>query len=149
MSAVARSMVARDAVTERAAQVHELRPETAREKQNFKRGMANAELRQQASMFALDDVPPRGNEIALIHDLHKMRRNRSLSGATFVPLASTQFSSTRIMHLETKNIHSRVFGGLLMHEAHDLAYAAVAVASIALQWSRTVQSSNARKTFPS
>ena len=31
------------------------------------------------------------------------------------------------MHLDAQNIHARVFGGLLMHEAHDLAYAAVAV----------------------
>eukprot|EP01108_Squamamoeba_japonica_P008514 TRINITY_DN759_c0_g1_i1.p1 TRINITY_DN759_c0_g1~~TRINITY_DN759_c0_g1_i1.p1 ORF type:complete len:280 (+),score=45.10 TRINITY_DN759_c0_g1_i1:410-1249(+) len=121
------TMVARDAITDRAARVHALKPETSSEKMAAKRGAANAAEKKVAAQEALEDVPPSVSEIAIVHDLFRARHNPAFSGANWMSLKATKFESTKLMHLEYRNIHRRVFGGLLMHKAHDLALCAVSV----------------------
>jgi acyl-coenzyme A thioesterase 9 len=116
------TMVAREAFAKRPARVHRLAPETDDERTLMSLGKANAERRRQHSLAALTDIPPTTEEVALIHDLFKLRRNSTLSSFSFVSLESTRQKSFTLMHPETRNIHGNVFGGLIMRHGFELAY---------------------------
>ena len=42
-----------------------------------------------------------------------------------VPMESTNVTATMVMHQQDRNIHGKVFGGLLLRNAFELAYIAV------------------------
>lgn len=42
-----------------------------------------------------------------------------------VPMEDTVVTATMVMHQQDRNIHGKVFGGLLMRNAFEVAYIAV------------------------
>lgn len=118
------TMVAREAYAPRSARIHRLVPQTPEEKRAFVQGKANADRRRVHMLETLTDKPPTSEEVGIVHDLFKLRRNASLSSFNFLSLEQTRLSTTKLMHPEARNIHNNVFGGIIMMHGFELAYAA-------------------------
>lgn len=56
--------------------------------------------------------------------MHSLFRS-SQKASSMVPMESTNVTATMVMHQQDRNIHGKVFGGLLLRNAFELAYIAV------------------------
>lgn len=91
----------------------------------------------EAAKRDLEKEPPTPEERLIIHDLwlqHKKYENQHAMLDTTESLPAhiafteeTQLQNVTICHPQERNIHSSIFGGYLMREAFELAYATAAI----------------------
>jgi len=126
-------MVARDKNTGKAAVVPKLRMETEPQKRYFEKGEENARRRKENATNSLLNLPPRPDEVALIHSFFmkeqghtgKWRANHDTvneEGIEYVLTESTRNESTQWTHPQNRNIHSKIHGGFLTRQAFELAF---------------------------
>ncbi|KAF9180335.1 hypothetical protein BGZ51_006053 [Haplosporangium sp. Z 767] len=122
------SMVARDALTGKAAQVNPLLLQNDAEKKLFQMGEENKARKRLASESALTKRPPTEEERFLIHDLY-LEYSKYDDPQTKIKkpddvewMADKKMSAIQIMQPQDRNIHDKIFGGYLMRLAYELAY---------------------------
>ncbi|XP_038066787.1 acyl-coenzyme A thioesterase 9, mitochondrial-like [Patiria miniata] len=127
-------MVARDPDNKRAAYVHPLRAETPEEESIIARGQQNKELRLEQSEQSLLKSAPTAEEREIIHKLFvETLDQRSASFSTRVkPANAVWMGDSKLKNLivcfpEQRNLYNKIFGGFLMRQALELAYANAAV----------------------
>jgi len=111
-------MVARDTNKGGKAIVNKLHLVTDEEKAIFRRGEELHKKRREASTNSLLKTPPTREEIKVIHDLLM-----EPAPSNALHTEETKVEWTKICHPQERNIHNKIFGGYLMREAFDLAYA--------------------------
>lgn len=125
-------MVARSALTDRAHPVNGMvLSSDAREEKIFERGAESRVRRQKMSQEALTRKPPTEEERFVIHDLFlqtvdersgpNIEQYNKPNSASW--MNETRMTSTRICHPQHRNIHNKIFGGYLMRQAFELAWA--------------------------
>ncbi|KAG0230228.1 hypothetical protein BGW42_001095 [Actinomortierella wolfii] len=122
------SMVARDALTGKAAQVNPMLLQNDVEKKLFQMGEDHKARKRVASDSALTKRPPTQEERFLIHDLYlEYSKYDDKEGKAKKPdnvewMADTKMSAIHIMQPQDRNIHDKIFGGYLMRLAYELAF---------------------------
>ncbi|KAG0210209.1 hypothetical protein BGX28_009514 [Mortierella sp. GBA30] len=122
------TMVARDALTGRAAQVNPMLLQNDTEKKLFQQGEDHKARKRLAADSALTKRPPTQDERFLIHDLYleysqyddpqsKVKKPDNVQW-----MADTKMSAIQIMQPQDRNIHDKIFGGYLMRLAYELAF---------------------------
>ncbi|GJJ70544.1 acyl-coenzyme A thioesterase 9 [Entomortierella parvispora] len=122
------TMVARDAITGKAAQVNPMLLQNDTEKKLFQMGEDHKAKKRVATDSALTKRPPTQEERFLIHDLYleyskyddphlKVKKPDDVEW-----MADTKQSSITIMQPQDRNIHDKIFGGYLMRLAYELAF---------------------------
>lgn len=67
---------------------------------------------------SLKTRPPTAEESKILHDIFLERTTTQC-----VPMCTTRLRTIRVCHPQERNLHDLVFGGILMREAFELAYA--------------------------
>ncbi|KAG0251770.1 hypothetical protein BG011_007377 [Mortierella polycephala] len=122
------SMVARDALTGKAAQVNPMLLQNDAEKRMFQMGEEHKARKRLASESALTKRPPTQEERFLIHDLYLEYskyddpQTKTKKPDNVVWMADTKMSAIQIMQPQDRNIHDKIFGGYLMRLAYELAF---------------------------
>ncbi|KAG0376285.1 hypothetical protein BGX24_007983 [Mortierella sp. AD032] len=122
------TMVARDALTGKAAQVNPLLLQNDAEKKLFQMGEDHKARKRLAADAALTKRPPTQDERFLIHDLYleySKYDNPQLKAKKpddVEWMADTKMSAIQIMQPQDRNIHDKIFGGYLMRLAYELAF---------------------------
>ncbi|KAF9130114.1 hypothetical protein BGW39_003474 [Mortierella sp. 14UC] len=122
------TMVARDALTGKAAQVNPLLLQNDAEKKLFQMGEDHKARKRLAADTALTKRPPTQDERFLIHDLYlEYSKYDNPQLKTKKPddvewMADTKMSAIQIMQPQDRNIHDKIFGGYLMRLAYELAF---------------------------
>ncbi|KAF9941494.1 hypothetical protein BGZ65_002863 [Modicella reniformis] len=121
------TMVARDAVTGKAAQVNPMLLQNDAEKKLFQMGEDHKARKRFAAEQALTKRPPTEEERFLIHDLYleysKYDSYQKVKKPDNVEwMADTRMSAIQIMQPQDRNIHDKIFGGYLMRLAFELAF---------------------------
>ncbi|KAL6049069.1 Acyl-coenzyme A thioesterase 9, mitochondrial [Balamuthia mandrillaris] len=131
-------MVARTKDASSALVVPALQPVTPEERRRFEQGAINATYRKEAANTSLMRLPPRPEEVSLIHNFFMQQHWRSkmalLSASSssassspvhrhYVLMSDTGHSSTQWTHPQNRNIHGNIYGGFLMRQAFELAFA--------------------------
>lgn len=134
------TFVARHPVSNAAVPVPWLHPKSPVEKGWYARGRKRQAANRAARQASLYHTLPTGNELALVHDMFVSTHGRGGGGrssfaaagallgdvSTAVgqprPIASTSMTSHYFTQPTDANIHGKVFGGLLMRKAFELAY---------------------------
>ncbi|KAL2912790.1 hypothetical protein HK105_207677 [Polyrhizophydium stewartii] len=122
-------MVALDPKTGKPAKVHQLRLETDEDNHNFLLGAEHKLSKKESSEMALSKVPPKLDEMLLIHELHREnQRYQGPDGAVLKPkdviwMKEAVQESLTICMPQERNLHHKIFGGYLMRLAFELAYA--------------------------
>ncbi|KAG0351894.1 hypothetical protein BG005_008637 [Podila minutissima] len=122
------TMVARDALTGKAAQVNPMLLQNDAEKKLFQMGEDHKARKKLAAESALTKRPPTQEERFLIHDLYleyskyddpqlKQKKPDDVEW-----MADTKMSAIQIMQPQDRNIHDKIFGGYLMRLAYELAF---------------------------
>ncbi|KAF9964707.1 hypothetical protein BGZ70_006059 [Mortierella alpina] len=122
------TMVARDALTGRAAQVNPMLLQNDTEKKLFQMGEDHKAKKRLAAESALTKRPPTEVERFLIHDLYleyskyddPQRKVKKPDNVEW--MADTKMSAIQIMQPQDRNIHDKIFGGYLMRLAYELAF---------------------------
>jgi acyl-coenzyme A thioesterase 9 len=124
----------------KAVKVPRLVPTTERDKRLYELGHKANDARKAARQNSLNRTPPTSSELALVHKLF-MERSALEQGDTLgasagagvdpsnLPsvwrdMSSTRLTNTIITMPQHRNLHSKVFGGLLMRMAFETASAA-------------------------
>ncbi|KAH6810907.1 Thioesterase/thiol ester dehydrase-isomerase superfamily protein [Perilla frutescens var. frutescens] len=110
---------ARDYKTQRSAPVNRLDPETEREKSRYEAGEARNQLRK--TKIKISGDADRRVE-ALLSEGRIFCDMPALADRDTILLRETRLQNSFICHPQQRNIHSRIFGGFLMHRAFDLAF---------------------------
>ncbi|WWD18067.1 hypothetical protein CI109_102514 [Kwoniella shandongensis] len=111
------AMVCRDSKTHRARQIPPLVVESEEERILQVIGDEHQKRRKTSAMNALDKVPPSSEEAKELHDLMlQVTDNKSteIDGETVVPMKDTEMETVQLMHPQDRNLHGKVFGGILM-----------------------------------
>ncbi|KAG0200188.1 hypothetical protein BGX28_006670 [Mortierella sp. GBA30] len=122
------TMVARDAITGKAAQVNPMLLQNDTEKKLFQMGEDHKAKKRVATDSALTKRPPTQEERFLIHDLYlEYSQYDDPQSKTKKPdnvewMADTKMSAIHIMQPQDRNIHDKIFGGYLMRLAYELAF---------------------------
>ncbi|KAG0088771.1 hypothetical protein BGZ92_005750 [Podila epicladia] len=122
------TMVARDALTGKAAQVNPMLLQNDTEKKLFQMGEDHKAKKRVATDSALTKRPPTQEERFLIHDLYlNYSQYDDPQSKTKKPddvewMADTKMSAIHIMQPQDRNIHDKIFGGYLMRLAYELAF---------------------------
>ncbi|KAF9581344.1 hypothetical protein BGW38_001681 [Lunasporangiospora selenospora] len=122
------TMVARDALTGKAAQINPMLLQNDTEKQLFQMGEDHKARKRVASDTALTRRPPTQEERFLIHDLYlKYSQYDDPQSKAKKPddvewMSDTKMSAIHIMQPQDRNIHDKIFGGYLMRLAYELAF---------------------------
>ncbi|KAG0286540.1 hypothetical protein BGZ97_007387 [Linnemannia gamsii] len=122
------TMVARDAITGKAAQVNPLLLRDDNEKKLFQMGEDHKTKKRAATDSALTKLPPTQEERFLIHDLYLEYskyddpQNKTNKPEDVEWMADTKMSAVHIMQPQDRNIHDKIFGGYLMRLAYELAF---------------------------
>jgi len=129
----ASTFVARDRKTNKAVAVPKLRPTTENESRLYEAGKIATESRKRARQASLLRHPPTPEELALVHSLVVEYQGFMREGAhgTGLQLSKnnsvfpeeTQLSTTILTMPQHKNLHGKVFGGFLMRQAFEIAFA--------------------------
>ncbi|XP_022085419.1 acyl-coenzyme A thioesterase 9, mitochondrial-like [Acanthaster planci] len=129
-------MVARDPDNKGAAFVHPLRAQTTEEESIIARGKKNKQLRLERSEQSLLRSAPTAEEREIIHKLFVDtldQRSASFSTRTrpanAVWMEDSKLKNLLICFPEQRNLYNKIFGGFLMRQALELAYANAAVYS--------------------
>lgn len=149
-------MVAREKFNNVAAPVHKIEPETEREKELYRQAEKNMQRRKKAAEESLEKRPPNDEERDLIHriflkikekqggqgDWHQwFEKQDRLSALSPSPAAeqldidvtqqrfihTTVLQNTKIMFPQQRNIHNKIFGGYLLRQAYELAFACASI----------------------
>eukprot|EP00842_Homolaphlyctis_polyrhiza_P001636 jgi/Hompol1/2473/HPOL_000092-RA len=121
--------VALDPKTNKATKVNQLILETDEDRQLFLLGADNKQSKKEASQTALTKVPPRVDEMLLIHDLyleHKQYLDPTSSinkPESAIWMKDAVQESLTVCMPQERNLHNKIFGGYLMRLAFELAYA--------------------------
>ncbi|KAI7823815.1 HotDog domain-containing protein, partial [Gamsiella multidivaricata] len=122
------TMVARDALSGKAAQVNPMLLQNEPEKKLFQMGEDHKARKRLASEQALTKRPPTEEERFLIHDLYLEYSKyddpyvKEKKPDTDEWMADTKMSAIQIMQPQDRNIHNKIFGGYLMRLAYELAF---------------------------
>ncbi|KAF9562517.1 hypothetical protein EC968_005215 [Mortierella alpina] len=122
------TMVARDALTGKAAQVNPMLLQNDTEKKLFQMGEDHKAKKRVATDSALTKRPPTQEERFLIHDLYlEYSQYDDPQSKTKKPddvewMEDTKMSAIHIMQPQDRNIHDKIFGGYLMRLAYELAF---------------------------
>ncbi|KAF9283116.1 hypothetical protein BGZ68_005540 [Mortierella alpina] len=122
------TMVARDAITGKAAQVNPMLLQNDTEKKLFQMGEDHKAKKRVATDSALTKRPPTQEERFLIHDLYlEYSQYDDPQSKTKKPdnvewMEDTKMSAIHIMQPQDRNIHDKIFGGYLMRLAYELAF---------------------------
>ncbi|KAG0047333.1 hypothetical protein BGZ83_007584 [Gryganskiella cystojenkinii] len=122
------TMVARDAITNKAAQVNPMLLQNDTEKKLFQMGEDHKAKKRVATDTALTKRPPTQEERFLIHDLYlNYSQYDDPQSKTKKPddvewMSDTKMSAIHIMQPQDRNIHDKIFGGYLMRLAYELAF---------------------------
>ncbi|KAG0361075.1 HotDog domain-containing protein [Gamsiella multidivaricata] len=122
------TMVARDALTGKAAQVNPMFLKNDTEKKLFQMGDDHKAKKRVATDSALTKRPPTQEERFLIHDLYlEYSQYDDPQSKTKKPddvewMSDTKMSAIHIMQPQDRNIHDKIFGGYLMRLAYELAF---------------------------
>jgi len=129
----ASTFVARDRKTNKAVAVPKLKPTTENESRLYEAGKIATESRKRARQASLLRHPPTPEELALVHSLVVEYQGFMREGAhgTGLQLSKnnsvfpeeTQLSTTILTMPQHKNLHGKVFGGFLMRQAFEIAFA--------------------------
>lgn len=84
-------------------------------------GKRNKDRRKTFSEKSVYKVPPSSEEGIQLHQIFKYAQDPKIF-ADHVPISKTQQEKLVLMHVQDKNRHGRVFGGLVMREATELAW---------------------------
>lgn len=123
-------MAARSLSDGRSAVLNKMVPQTEEEKWYYERGEQNKLLRRTEISESLFSTAPAAEEWQIIHD--KFLQTVNLERATFQsrtkPSNSVWMEDTRLKNLvvcqpDKRNIYNKIFGGYLMREAMELAWA--------------------------
>ena len=119
------TMVARHPVAQTAAPVHRLAATTPAEEALLTAGKARGLQRRERSRASLDRVPPTEAERLLVHELYLQTLGppAGTGGADAIPMAQTVLEAVRVCQPQEQNIHQKIFGGFLLREAFELAWA--------------------------
>jgi len=128
-------MVARHGVNGGAYEIPGLEVTSQADKDEFARGQIRAAERKHKAKNSLAIVPPKHDEVEMIHRLHLRSKgfkaqkrallmNREVKEKTrhFKYMKSTLMQSTEIMHPQNRNVHGKVFGGEIMRKSFEMAY---------------------------
>jgi acyl-coenzyme A thioesterase 9 len=128
-------MVARHGVNGGAYEIPGLEVTSQADKDEFARGQVRAARRKLEAKNSLAIVPPRQDEVAMIHQLHLrskglkaqkrallMNRESTEKTRHFKYMKSTLVQSTEFMHPQNRNVHGKVFGGEIMRKSFEMAY---------------------------
>jgi acyl-coenzyme A thioesterase 9 len=129
------TFVARDPETQKAFPINMLVPRNEKEEADFVLAEKfNNQKKIAASQTGLQLSPPSEEEAKVIHDMwikekdyesHPETRSKSV-----IPMSTTRIFSTSIMQPQYRNRHSyMIFGGYLLRETFELAYACAAAFS--------------------
>ncbi|KAI1317725.1 hypothetical protein EDD11_007899 [Mortierella claussenii] len=122
------TMVARDALTNKAAQINPMLLKNDTEKKLFQMGDDHKARKRMATDSALTKRPPTQEERFLIHDLYlEYSQYNDPQSKTKKPdnvewMSDTKMSAIHIMQPQDRNIHDKIFGGYLMRLAYELAF---------------------------
>ncbi|KAF9116465.1 hypothetical protein BGX27_002497 [Mortierella sp. AM989] len=122
------TMVARDSITGKAAQVNPILLTNDMEKKLFQMGDDQKARKRLASDSSLTRIPPTQEERFLIHDLYlestvyenpdsKVKKPDNIEW-----MSDTKMGSVHFMQPQDRNIHDKIFGGYLMRLAYELAF---------------------------
>ncbi|XP_065182812.1 acyl-coenzyme A thioesterase 9, mitochondrial-like [Sycon ciliatum] len=128
-------MVGRDPTTNEAAQINFLQLRTPEEIDMFQQGEKRKAARQKMAKESLTRHPPNEDERKTVHELFLQTVDSSSASLQDDPrlpegsvwMSDTRMSSVRLCHPQHRNIHNKVFGGYLMRQAFELAWASVSV----------------------
>nr|XP_018266964.1 thioesterase [Kwoniella dejecticola CBS 10117]OBR89122.1 thioesterase [Kwoniella dejecticola CBS 10117] len=109
------AMVCRDSKTHKARQVPKLLVESQEEKVLWAIGEEHQKRRKTSAMNALDKVPPSSEEAEELHKLMlEVSSKEQIDGETVVPMQDTEIQTVQLMFPQDRNLHGKVFGGILM-----------------------------------
>ncbi|XP_070213081.1 acyl-coenzyme A thioesterase 9, mitochondrial-like isoform X2 [Littorina saxatilis] len=127
-------MVARNPETKKSAVVNGLKPATEQELALFDLGERKRQLRQEESKKSLLKTAPNEEERNIIHSLFLQTIDQK--SGTFnirvkpensVWMDKTILKNLRICQPEQKNLYNKIFGGFLMRQAFEMAWANAAI----------------------
>ncbi|KAF8978706.1 hypothetical protein BGZ46_006228 [Entomortierella lignicola] len=127
------TMVARDSITGKAAQVNPMFLRDDAEKKLFQMGESEKAKKRLATDSSLTKRPPTEDERFLIHDLYlEYSEYDNPSSKTKKPedvewMSDTKMSASHIMQPQDRNVHDKIFGGYLMRLAYELAFSNASV----------------------
>ncbi|KAL8588437.1 hypothetical protein ACOMHN_024539 [Nucella lapillus] len=126
-------MVSRNPENKKAAVVNPLQPEGEQEQAMFQLGEKNKSLRQEKANTSLLKTVPSEEERHLIHDIFletidpkSGTFNVRVKPKNSVWMAETKLKNMNICHPDQSNIYNKIFGGFLMRQAFELAWASAA-----------------------
>ncbi|KAK8865753.1 hypothetical protein IAR55_000900 [Kwoniella newhampshirensis] len=111
------AMVCRDSKSHKARMIPPLVVESEEERILQVIGDEHQKRRRTSAMNALDKVPPSFEEANELHDLMlQVTDNKSteIDGETVVRMKDTEMETVQLMHPQDRNLHGKVFGGILM-----------------------------------
>lgn len=123
-------MVARSIQDSTATFINPIQVTSEEEKKYFELGAKNKVWRKKKSTESLLRIPPTGKELDIVHRLFldTLDPNVSSFSRRLTPDHTTMMEDTRlknvlICHPQSRNIYNKIFGGFLMREAYELAWA--------------------------
>ncbi|KAG8907143.1 hypothetical protein FRB99_005251 [Tulasnella sp. 403] len=124
------SMVCRDAETRKSRPVGPLIIETPEEEALHAMGEAHKQKKQALQQGSLSRTPPSVSESRLLHEQFLKHGEGDVyddivpkDGAERVWMEDTRRESLMLMYPQSRNIHSKIFGGYLMRLAYEIGYA--------------------------
>lgn len=132
------TMVCRDAVTHKSRPVSPLILSTPEEKELHAIGEEHKVRKHALQQGSLSKVPPSSAESRILHELFLNYGEGSVfvsdsqseesfdipvNGVERVWMEDTKIESLTLMYPQSRNIHSKIFGGYLMRLAYELGYA--------------------------
>ena len=132
-------LVAKDPLNEGAGVVNRLLAETPEEKRLLEKGQENYIIRKHQSKDSLFKAPPSMEETALIHDFFietvdstKLSFKARIKPENSVWLEDSKLKNLVICQPEHRNRFNKIFGGFIMRQAFELAWANAYVYSKAM-----------------
>ncbi|KIJ51198.1 hypothetical protein M422DRAFT_26634, partial [Sphaerobolus stellatus SS14] len=118
------SMVCRDAFTQKARPVPQLKMSTPEEQALFDMGAAHKERRGILALRSLDRVLPSTEEAGELHQLYLNYGENSKRNyyTERVWMEDTSLENCILMFAQERNVHSKIFGGYLMRLACELGF---------------------------
>ncbi|WVO13142.1 hypothetical protein L204_100754 [Cryptococcus depauperatus] len=111
------AMVCRDSKTHRARKVPPLVVDREEEKILCAISDEHQKRRKSSVMKALDKVPPSSEEAKELHELMltvQESKDGKIDGQEIVKMKDTEIETVQLMHPQDRNLHGKVFGGILM-----------------------------------
>lgn len=96
--------------------VNNIKPTNDYEQLMYNMGLENYMKRKDNIKSALSIVPPKTEEVKLVHDLYLEKNDSRVS------MSKTRLQSVSVCQPQERNSAGKVFGGFLMQKAHELAW---------------------------